>query len=133
MDTQSDAIAIEQGECALSLVDGRSLMNSGGHPLGTESHLWSTMACSGFNQHTVPRNAVLSISYEGKQCGRCLAKHTIANCALRKQSAPLPTVPYTVPYQALPCSADTKARSRLKEHDHNTQNTGFIVSPSLRM
>ena len=53
------SIRREQGECALSLVDGRSLMNSGGHPLGTESHLWSTMACSAFNQHHVSYQGIL--------------------------------------------------------------------------
>ena len=103
MDIQSDAIAIEQGECGLSLVDGRSLMNSGGHPLGTKSHLWSTMACSWFNQHHVSYQGMLFWAYRTKannryvcltkaqHCQLCLplfhAKHYPAQQALRQDHA----------------------------------------------
>ena len=93
----------EEGECALSLVDGRSLMNSGGHPLGTESHLWSAMACSAFNQHHVSYHGMLFWAYRTKannryvyltkaqHCQLCLtlfhAKHCPAQQALRQDHA----------------------------------------------
>ena len=97
------SVRCEQGECGLSLVDGRSLMNSGGHPLGTKSHLWSAMACSAFNQHHVSYQGMPFWAYRTKannryvyltkaqHCQLCLplfhAKHYPAQQALRQDHA----------------------------------------------